>query len=189
MTSVGSLQVSTFSLPALTVVIGGARSGKSRIAEQLVVLSGRPKLYLATAQAFDDEMNDRIRRHRRDRGEGWETLEVPLDVAPLLPKCQPKFTLLFDCATLWLSNHLLADSDLDREIDALLAALSACPAPVVLVSNEVGAGIVPENALARRFRDEQGRLNQRLAAQADLVVGVMAGLPFALKGDLPKGFA
>lgn len=189
MTSVGSLPVSTFSPPALTVVLGGARSGKSRIAERLVIMSGRPRLYLATAQAFDDEMNDRIQHHRKDRGEGWETLEAPLEVAPFLTKCQPEFTLLFDCATLWLSNHLLAGSDLDHEIDTLLAALTACPAPVVLVSNEVGAGIVPENALARRFRDEQGRLNQRLAAQAGLVVGVMAGLPFALKGELPQGLA
>lgn len=153
----------------------------------MVVLSGRPKLYLATAQAFDDEMKDRILHHRNDRGDGWETLEAPMDVAPLLAECQPKFTLLFDCATLWLSNHLLAGSDLARETDNLLAALAACPAPVVLVSNEVGAGIVPGNAMARQFRDEQGRLNQRLAAQADLVIGVMAGLPFALKGMLPGG--
>ncbi len=189
MTSAGSLQVSTFSPPGLTLVLGGARSGKSRIAERLVTVSGRPKLYLATAQAFDDEMKDRIQHHRKDRGEGWTTLEAPLDVAPILRNCQPKFTLLFDCATLWLSNHLLAGSDLPSETETLLAALAACPAPVVLVSNEVGAGIVPENALARRFRDEQGRLNQRLAAQADLVVGVMAGLPFALKGEMPKGLA
>lgn len=189
MTSAGSLQVSTFSLPPLTLVVGGARSGKSRIAEQLVALSGRPKIYLATAQAFDDEMKDRIQRHRHDRGEGWETLEAPLHVAPLLEKCQPKFTVLLDCATLWLSNHILAETDLQAEIEILLQALSSCPAPVVVVSNEVGSGIVPDNALARIFRDEQGRLNQRIAAQAKLVIGVMAGLPFALKGTLPEGLS
>lgn len=185
MTSAGSLEVSTFSLPPLTLVIGGARSGKSRIAERLVVLSGRPRYYLATAQAFDDEMRARIDRHIQDRGDGWNTIEAPLHLAPILAECQPKFTLLLDCATLWLSNHLLSGSDLEVESEKLLSALADCPCPVVIVSNETGWGIVPENKLAREFRDAQGRLNQRLAAQAGLVLGVMAGLPFALKGQMP----
>lgn len=149
--------------------------------------SGRPRLYLATAQAFDDEMVDRIARHRADRGDGWTTVEAPLDVARVLTKCQSEFTLLLDCATLWLSNHLLSGSDLEAETEGLLKALSDCPCPVVVVSNEVGWGIVPENPLARAFRDAQGRLNQRLASQAGLVLGVMAGLPFALKGKMPEG--
>ena len=181
----GSETEPTFSLPDLTLVIGGARSGKSRLAERLVTASGRPRLYLATAQAFDDEMRDRIARHRLDRGEDWDTVEAPLSMGAILRDCKPEFTVLVDCATLWLTNHMLAESDLAAEVEGLLQDLAACPAPVVVVTNEVGMGIVPENALARAFRDHQGRLNQRLAEQAELVVGVMAGLPFVLKGRMP----
>ncbi|MCE6949861.1 bifunctional adenosylcobinamide kinase/adenosylcobinamide-phosphate guanylyltransferase [Cereibacter sphaeroides] len=172
-------------LPPLTLVLGGARSGKSRMAERLVSDTGRPRIYLATADAWDDEMAARIAAHRHDRGDGWQTVEEPRDLCPALSRMPPEACVLLDCATLWLTNHLLAGSDLDAEITSLLHALGACPAPVVVVSNEVGWAIVPENSLARRFRDEQGRLNQRLAAQAGLVVGVMAGLPFVLKGRLP----
>lgn len=185
----GSLSGSTFSLPALSLVIGGARSGKSRVAEALVTLSGRPRTYIATAQAFDDEMVTRIEQHQTDRGTDWNTIEAPMLLAPALAAVPETGVVLLDCATLWLTNHLLAETDLAQETATLLAALAACPAPVVIVTNEVGGGIVPENRLARRFRDEQGRLNQRLAAQAGLVVGVMAGLPFALKGQLPEGLA
>ncbi len=187
MVATGSLDHSTFSLPALSLVLGGARSGKSRIAEALVLRSGRPKIYLATAQAFDGEMTARIAQHQSDRGQGWTTHEAPLHLAPVLSNVPADHVVLLDCATLWLSNHLLAGSDLAAEAERLVAALIACPAPVVVVSNEVGWAIVPENALARQFRDEQGRLNQRLAAAAGLVLGVMAGLPFALKGRLPDG--
>ena len=175
----------TGSLPPLTLVIGGARSGKSAFAEGLVTGSGRPRRYIATAEAWDDEMRDRIARHRADRGTGWITVEAPLDLVAALAAVRAEEAVLVDCATLWLTNHLLADHDIAAETGRLLAALSACPAPVVIVSNETGWGIVPENALARRFRDEQGRLNQRLAAEADLVVAVMAGLPMVLKGRLP----
>ncbi|MFN3991511.1 MAG: bifunctional adenosylcobinamide kinase/adenosylcobinamide-phosphate guanylyltransferase [Tabrizicola flagellatus] len=175
----------TGSLPPLTLVIGGARSGKSAFAEGLVAGSGRPRRYIATAEAWDDEMRDRIARHRADRGTGWITVEAPLDLAAALAAVRAEEAVLVDCATLWLTNHLLADHDIAAETGRLLAALSACPAPVVIVSNETGWGIVPENALARRFRDEQGRLNQRLAGDADLVVAVMAGLPMVLKGRLP----
>jgi len=173
-------------LPALSLVIGGARSGKSRLAERIVTGSGLSRRYIATAQAWDDEMRDRIARHRADRGDGWTTVEAPLDLVAALAAAQPDEAVLVDCATLWLSNHLLADHDLDAEAQHLVAALAACPAPVIIVSNEVGWGIVPDNALARAFRDAQGRLNQQIAAQAGLVLGVMAGLPMVLKGKLPE---
>jgi adenosylcobinamide kinase/adenosylcobinamide-phosphate guanylyltransferase len=166
-------------------VFGGARSGKSAFAENLITATGRRRVYIATAEAWDEEMRDRIATHRLDRGDGWETVDAPLDLAGALAAIPAGAAVLVDCATLWLTNHMLAEHDLAVETDRLLAALAACAAPVVVVSNEVGWGIVPDNALARRFRDAQGRLNQQLAAQADLVVGVMAGLPFALKGRLP----
>lgn len=170
---------------ALTLVIGGARSGKSQFAETLVIATGRAKRYIATAEAWDDEMRARIAQHRLDRGSGWLTVDAPRDLPAALADATSDEAVLVDCATLWLTNHLLAETDLDAETHALLTALSACPAPVVMVTNEVGGGIVPDNALARRFRDAQGRLNQRLAAQAGLVVTVIAGLPLVLKGQLP----
>lgn len=175
----------TGSLPPLTLVVGGARSGKSAWAERLITASGRARRYIATAEAWDDEMRDRIARHRTDRGPAWTTVEAPLDLAEALAVARAEEAVLVDCATLWLTNHLLADHDLAAEIPRLLTALAHCPAPVVIVSNETGWGIVPDNALARRFRDEQGRLNQRLAAEAQLVVTVIAGLPLALKGAIP----
>lgn len=174
-----------FSLPSLTLVTGGARSGKSRFAEGLARSSGLSRRYIATAEAWDAEMADRIARHREDRGADWDTIEAPLDLGPALAAAPPASVTLIDCATLWLTNHMLAGHDLAAEADRLLAALAACPGKVIVVSNEVGWGIVPENALARAFRDEQGRLNQRLAAQAGLVAAVIAGLPLALKGRLP----
>lgn len=169
-------------LPPLTLVIGGARSGKSRFAEGLLPPGRRS--YIATAEAWDEEMKARIARHRADRGAdrggGWETIEAPLDLAGALASLREGAALI-DCATLWLSNHLLAGSDPAAETGRLLAALDACAVPVVVVSNEVGWSIVPDNALARAFRDAQGRLNQRLAERADRVVAVMAGLPLVLK--------
>lgn len=181
----GSVGNETFLLPRLTLVTGGARSGKSRLAEALVTGSGLTRRYIATAQAWDDEMRERIAQHRADRGAGWITVEAPLALTAALAEAGPDEVVLVDCATLWLTNHLLAEHDLDAEGAALLAACAACLAPVVVVSNEVGWGIVPDNALARRFRDAQGRLNQRIAAEAGLVVGVMAGLPMVLKGAMP----
>jgi adenosylcobinamide kinase / adenosylcobinamide-phosphate guanylyltransferase len=166
-------------------VIGGARSGKSSFAEGLVTGTGRPRLYIATAEAWDDEMRARIAQHQSDRGGNWTTVEAPLDLAVALAAASRDEAVLVDCATLWLTNHLLAGHDLPTETARLIDALAACLAPVVIVSNETGWGIVPENALARRFRDEQGRLNQRLATKADLVVTVIAGLPMVLKGNLP----
>lgn len=175
----------TGSLSPLTLVVGGARSGKSAFAEALVTASGRPRRYIATAEAWDDEMRQRIAQHQRDRGGDWITVEAPLALPAALANARAEEVVLVDCATLWLTNHLLADHDIAAETERLLRALEACPAPVLVVSNETGWGIVPENALARRFRDEQGRLNQRLARQAGLVVTVIAGLPMVLKGSLP----
>lgn len=172
-------------LPALTLVTGGARSGKSRFAEGLVRRSARPRRYIATADAWDDEMRDRIARHRADRGTDWQTVEAPQDLPAALLATGADQVVLVDCATLWLTNRMLAGANLAAEAATLSAALEGCAAPVVMVTNEVGWGIVPENALARAFRDEQGRLNQRLAEQSGLVVAVISGLPLVLKGAMP----
>ncbi len=169
----------------ITLVLGGASSGKSDVAEKLCIGTDLPRIYIATAQAFDDEMRAKIKQHRIDRGGDWTTIEAPFDAAEALDNCAPDHVVLLDCATLWLTNHLLAEHDISARTDALLKALSSCASPVVIVSNEVGQGIVPENKLAREFRVAQGRLNRRLAEHADCVIGVMAGLPFALKGALP----
>lgn len=166
-------------LPKLTLVIGAAASGKSCFAEGL--LAPYPtRLYVATAQAYDAEMRAKIADHIARRGAGWRTIEAPLDLPAALQGADAP--VLLDCVSMWLSNHLLADSDLTAQTDALLTALARCAVPVVAVTNEVGAGIVPDNALARAFRNAQGQLNQRLAAQADAAVLVSAGLPLWLKG-------
>jgi adenosylcobinamide kinase/adenosylcobinamide-phosphate guanylyltransferase len=167
--------------PQLTLVLGGARSGKSRYAESLITATPPPWVYVATAQAQDAEMAERIAAHRTRRGVGWRTIEEPHEVASVLAADQG--TILVDCLTLWLSNRMLAGADTDAEIAGLETALDVHLWPVVLVSNEVGSGIVPDNALARRFADLQGRLNQRIAARADRVVLVVAGLPLILKGQ------
>ena len=165
-----------------TFVVGGAASGKSAHAESLVLGAGGTPVYIATAEAHDAEMAAKIAAHREARaGRGWRTVEAPLDVAEVLKAATGGEVVLLDCATLWLTNVMLAGRDVEAEADRLLDALSACAAPVVVVSNEVGAGIVPETSLGRRFRAAQGRLNQRLAAAADHVVTVIAGLPLVLK--------
>lgn len=169
--------------PDTTLVLGGARSGKSRHAEGLVTARPQPWIYVATAQAWDDEMRARIARHRDDRGPGWTTVEEPLDLPGVIRRhAVPGATLLVDCLTLWLSNLMGAERDVDAAGAELLAALDAAQGAVVLVSNEVGLGIVPDNALARAFRDHAGRLHQRVAAKADKVVFVVAGLPMTVKG-------
>ena len=173
-------------LPKLSVIVGATASGKSAFAEKLVVDSGLHRIYLATAQAHDDEMRAKICEHQTSRGPNWQTIEAPLDLSEPLASATGNDIVLLDCATLWLTNHLLADNDLAQAQTELLNALSACKARVVVVSNEVGAGIVPDNALARQFRQAQGQLNQALAAKADLVACVIAGLPMVLKGALPK---
>ena len=172
------------SLSKLTFVLGGAASGKSAFAESLCFQTQKPRIYVATAQAFDDEMKSKINDHRVQRGADWTTIEATIDVADALESCGSDQVVLLDCATLWLTNILLADRDVDADQTALLAALTACPAQAIVVSNEVGHGIVPDNKLARKFRNAQGRLNQKLAAEADLVVQVIAGLPQVLKGEL-----
>lgn len=171
-------------LDKLTLVLGGAGSGKSLWAEDLVKRGASSRIYLATARAWDDEMRAKVDQHRAQRGPDWTTIEAPLNVSQALASAGPDQAVLLDCATMWLSNHLLDGSDLDAAESEFFAALKACQAPVVVVSNEVGMSVVPENALARRFQNAQGALNQKLAAQADLVVAVMAGLPLALKGTL-----
>lgn len=169
-------------LPQITLVLGGARSGKSRYAETLVHEAGGG-VYLATAQALDDEMAARIAKHRTDRGHGWTTLEEPLELAAALDRgARAGQPILVDCLTLWLSNLMGAGRAVEPETARLLAVLKSVPVSVVLVANEVGLGIVPDNALARAFRDEAGRLNQAIAAAADRVVFLAAGLPMVLKG-------
>ena len=169
-------------LPSLTLILGGARSGKSSYAEGLLTTLPKPWAYVATAQAFDDEMRQRINHHQARRGAGWVQYETPLDIAATLSGDAAGQPCLVDCLTLWLSNLMHADRDIARETEALVDALSKRSAPCIMVSNEVGLGIVPDNALARLFRDEAGRLNQRIAAVADCVVFIAAGLPITLKG-------
>jgi adenosylcobinamide kinase / adenosylcobinamide-phosphate guanylyltransferase len=172
-------------LPAVTLVLGGMRSGKSEYAEHLIEAHG-PGLYVATAEILDTEMAERVRRHRERRGSSWITVEEPLDLAVALgDHVVAGRAVLIDCLTLWLSNLLAAGRDPQAEAAALAAALAGLPAPVVLVSNEVGLGIVPDNALARAFADAAGRLNQAMAATADQVVLVSAGLPLVLKDSGP----
>ena len=167
----------------LTLVTGGARSGKSRYAESLIVALPPPWIYVATAEAGDAEMAARIAAHRARRSTEWKNIEAPQALAGVFSQIPAGAPVLVDCLTLWLSNRCLADADLDAEVGELADAIAHHGAPVVLVTNEVGSGIVPDNALARRFRDEQGRLNQRIAALADRVVLVVAGLPLMLKGS------
>ena len=172
-------------LPKLSLILGGAASGKSVFAEQLVMDTGQPRIYLATAQAFDGEMEAKVEKHLLQRGPDWQTIEAPHETAEALKDLPAESVVLLDCATMWLSNHLLAESDLVAEQDKLLNALTDCAARLVVVSNEVGLDVVPENKLARQFRNAQGALNQALARQADLAVLVVAGLPMVLKGELP----
>ena len=164
---------------AITLVLGGARSGKTRYALKAAEAEAGPLVMIATAEALDQEMADRIARHRAERGPRWRTVEASLDLADAIEALASQEIAVVDCLTLWLSNLMLADRAIEAETERLLIALA--DRRVILVSNEVGGGVVPDNALARRFRDEAGRLNQRLAADADTVVLVTAGLPLTLK--------
>ena len=169
-------------LPAATLVLGGARSGKSRHAEALVESQPGDCVYLATAEAWDAEMVERISRHQAQRGSRWRTVEAPLELVDMLGQVAgPGRAVQVDCLTLWLSNLMHADRDIAAETERLVRWLAAPSGPVVLVSNEVGLGIVPDNALARAFRDHAGRLHQAVAAVVPAVVFVAAGLPLTLK--------
>ena len=165
-----------------TLVLGGASSGKSALAEARVLRTDALAIYVATAQAFDDEMSDKIARHRARRGAEWATVEEPLALADAIGGAPRDLPVLVDCVTLWLTNLLLADADVAAAENAFVAALANRHAPVTIVSNEVGYGIVPMDALSRRFRAAQGALNQRLAAECGTVLMVVAGLPLAIKG-------
>jgi adenosylcobinamide kinase/adenosylcobinamide-phosphate guanylyltransferase len=166
-------------MPRLTLVLGGARSGKSRYGEQLVMRAAAPWTYVATAEAWDAEMVERIAHHRARRDANWQTLDAPLELTGTVGGLTGP--ALIDCLTLWLSNIMLAGREVEVESDALLAVLQRAPGPLVVVSNEVGLGIVPDTPLGRAFRDAQGQLNQRVAAAADRVIFMAAGLPLSLK--------
>ncbi len=165
------------------LITGGARSGKSRFAEDLVLCQGQAPVYIATAQAFDGEMEARIAAHRARRGPEWSTVQAPLNLSKALydtdaPDGAPR---LVDCLTLWLSNLMHAERNVADEIAALTDLIPKQSAPLTFVTNEVGAGIVPENALARRYRDEAGEMNQKLAAAVDEAYLVVSGCPVRIK--------
>lgn len=172
-------------LPRGTFVLGGAASGKSLWAENLTVSSDLRPIYLATGRILDDEVKKRVTVHQARRDARWTTVEAPTDLAPVLAGLEDTDAVLIDCATMWLTNHMMQNADLATAQADLLAALHSTAALWVIVSNEVGHGVVPDNKLARQFREAQGRLNIALAAEADLAVQVVAGLPLVLKGDLP----
>ncbi len=179
--------VGTFPLPPVSLVLGGARSGKSIYAEKLVsgIMFGaapRPAAYIATGEAGDVEMATRILAHRARRGAHWTTIEEPLRLAQAIDTAaERKEPILVDCLTLWLSNLLHAGVDLDEAADEMISAVDGLATPIVFVSNEVGLGIVPETPLGRSFRDTQGRLNMRVAERADRVIFMAAGLPLIMK--------
>lgn len=166
-------------------VLGGARSGKSRYAQARAEAAGSRPVFVATAEAFDDEMGERIARHRADRDARWTTVEAPRDLPAAIDALNSRETaLLVDCLTLWVSNMLLAEADISRASRQLCDAISHFDGTLILVANEVGLGIVPDNALARAFRDAAGQLNQSVAATVQEVVLITAGLPLTLK---PRG--
>ena len=168
----------------VTCVIGGAASGKSAFAEQLTRSRNKPMTYIATSRVLDEEMRTKVAIHAARRGGDWSVVEAPLDPGAALRSLGGQDVALIDCATMWLTNHLMDGSSVVAGQARLIAALDATAAEVVIVTNEVGQGIVPDNALTRQFREAQGRLNIALAARADLVVQVVAGLPNVLKGQL-----
>lgn len=168
------------------LVLGGARSGKSRFAEGLAVGHAGRKVYVATSEIIDDETRERVERHRLQRGDLWVTREVPLHLPAALQEDEDDF-ILVECLTVWINNLMYRQMDVATEVARLLQALDACRSTVALVSNEVGLGIVPDNQLARRFRDEAGRLNCAIAQIADEVYFVAAGLPLTLKSSKLKG--
>lgn len=169
----------------IVFVLGGARSGKSRFALEAASMLPGSKAYIATAQALDAEMQQRIARHKAERSGEWQTFEEPVNIHALISTIHETHdVLLVDCLTLWISNLLLDNLDTEEIIRKLLAVLSSCRASVFIVSNEVGLGIVPDNGLAREFRDAAGTLNQKIAALADEVYFLAAGLPIRMKPQI-----
>ena len=165
-----------------TLVLGGARSGKSEYAEKYVLESGLKPVYLATGRALDDEMSDRIIAHQERRGDNWETVEEPLALGDALQQsAHSGRIILVDCLTLWVTNLMMANANVKRECVGLKDAIRTLPVPIVLVSNEVGMGIVPENKMTREFRDLAGHVNQEIAEACTNVYFVAAGLPLTLK--------
>ena len=167
------------------LILGGARAGKSTLAEHLAASSGERVVYVATATAVDEEMRARIRHHRQRRPSGWSTVEEPIHLARVIEKLSaPGQCVLVDCLTLWLSNLLLLPEEKWRqELDSLLESVTQSRGSLILVSNEIGMGIVPMGEVVRRFRDQAGWLHQALAARCDRVVLTVAGLPQVLKGE------
>jgi adenosylcobinamide kinase/adenosylcobinamide-phosphate guanylyltransferase len=166
----------------VTLILGGARSGKSSLAEKLVLNSGLKPVYLATGRALDEEMSERISIHQDRRGKAWETVEEPLALADALRQCAVDGrAVVVDCLTLWVTNLMMAEADVLRECEDLIATFGELDAPVVFVTNEVGLGIVPENAMAREFRDLAGSVNQQIAIACDQAWFVAAGLPLKMK--------
>ena len=181
----------TTQLPSLTLILGGQKSGKSALAEQMIEDNAGGGVYLATAEPAasnqDPEMAARIEAHRARRGAGWSTIEEPLDILPvILANAAPDRPVLVDCLTLWLANLMAAERDIDAEVEALALGLAGAAGPVILVSNEVGLGVIPETALGRRFADAAGKANQRLAQAVGLVLFTAAGLPITLKDETPS---
>ena len=166
----------------ITLVLGGARSGKSSFAEKFAQKSGLKQIYIATAEALDDEMRVRIQHHINDRGDQWETIEEPINIHDKIEEISNTGNIiLIDCLTLWLSNIMAQEFDIEKMFQDLISSLKKAKGPIVIVSNEVGLGIVPSNPLARGFRDQAGRLNQQIAKISDNVFFTAAGLPLALK--------
>lgn len=176
-----SLQPNTAGRGRLTLVLGGARSGKSRHAQILAMATPPPWIYVATAQALDEEMTDRIAKHKVARGDGWSTIEEPIELARTVTEAPETAPVVVDCITLWLSNLMLGEHDVDAAVAEFIKCLDGRRAPTIVVSNEVGTGLVPETALGRAFRDQAGLINQLLAVNAHQVLYMVAGLAMSLK--------
>ena len=172
--------------PSFALVVGGAASGKSLWAEKLLIGTDRKLVYVATAYARDAEMKEKIAAHARRRGKRWRLVEAPIDIASAVAGCSENEAILLDCATMWLSNCIEAGIDMTYASTKFLDSVACADCPIVVVSNEIGSGIVPANEFARNFRAMHGELNQAIAERASLVVATMCGLPLVLKGDLPE---
>ena len=164
-----------------TLIIGAAASGKSQYAEDILNNKVGKKLYLASANIYDEEMQEKVNKHKDRRGSEWTTIAEPLDAVHYIENLNIKEIMLFDCATMWLTNHFLEKSNIYHEIDLLVNSIKSSKGSIITVTNEVGSGIVPDNSMAREFRELQGKLNQKLATVASLVVTVIAGIPLILK--------